>query len=467
MKTRLACFLKSSSRILALICCVQSAGSYALTQKDHAFNITDFGAKGDGSTLDTDAINDAIQACAASGGGEVLVPPGRYLSGTIHLRSHTTLFLAAGATLIGTTNLGLYQQPAIPSYMPEAKWGKWHRALIVGENIEDVTIAGQGVIDGNRVFDPTGEERMRGPHTIVFVNCRGFTFRDISILDAANYAIFFQASDDVEFRDVKITGVWDGIHFRGALNRWCHNVKIIHCQFYTGDDSIAGRYWDNTLVSGCIINSSCNGLRLIGPATHLIVNDCLFYGPGQRPHRTGGRTNMLSGIILQPGAWDKTEGLLDQVLLVNNTMNEVASPVTIWTKSGNPVGRITIEGLNATRVYRSPFSVESWADEPITNIVLRNAHIEYAGGGTAEQAKQRVKGPGVDARPLPAWGIYARNVQQFTVQEVHLNVAADDFRPVLAAEGVNRLSLEEFKFTQVPGVTEAFLLTNTSKVELP
>jgi hypothetical protein len=176
---------------------------------------------------------------------------------------------------------------------------------------------------------------------------------------------------------------------------------------------------------------------------------------------------MLSGIILQPGAWDKTEGLLDQVLLVNNTMNEVASPVTIWTKSGNPVGRITIEGLNATRVYRSPFSVESWADEPITNIVLRNAHIEYAGGGTAEQAKQRVKGPGVDARPLPAWGIYARNVQQFTVQEVHLNVAADDFRPVLAAEGVNRLSLEEFKFTQVPGVTEAFLLTNTSKVELP
>jgi len=308
---------------------------------------------------------------------------------------------------------------------------------------------------------------MRGPHTIVFVNCRGFTFRDISILDAANYAIFFQASDDVEVRDVKITGGWDGIHFRGAPNRWCHNVKIIHCQFYTGDDSIAGRYWDNTLVSGCIINSSCNGLRLIGPATHLIVNDCLFYGPGQRPHRTGGRTNMLSGIILQPGAWDKTEGLLDQVLLVNNTMNEVASPVTIWTKSGNPVGRITIEGLNATRVYRSPFSVESWADEAITNIVLRNAHIEYAGGGTAEQAKQRVKGPGVDARPLPAWGIYARNVQQFTVQEVHLNVAADDFRPVLAAEGVNRLSLEEFKFTQVPGVTEAFLLTNTSKVELP
>src|SRR5262249_13342381 len=291
-------------------------------------------------TLNTRAINDAFEACAAAGGGQVLVPPGRYLSGTIHLRSHSTFFLSAGAILVGTTNLDLYQQPAIPSYLPEAKWGKWHRALIVGENLEDVTIAGQGIIDGNRVFDPTGEEHMRGPHTIVFVNCHGFSFRDISIVDAANYAIFFQASDDVEARDLKITGGWDGIHFRGAPNRWCHNVKIIGCQFYTGDDSIAGRYWDNTLISGCIVNSSCNGIRLIGPAIHLIVNDCLFYGPGQRAHRTGGRTNMLSGIILQPGAWDKTEGLLDQVLLANNTMQEVASPVTIWTKPANPVGRI-------------------------------------------------------------------------------------------------------------------------------
>src|SRR5436189_3435474 len=280
---------------------VSAAENEADAPADHTFKITDFGGKGDGRTLNTGAINKAIEACAAAGGGQVVIPPGRFLSGTIRLRSHVTLFVAAGATLIGSTNLDLYQQPTIPSFMPEAKWGKWHRALIIGENLEDVAIAGQGIIDGNRVFDPTGEEHMRGPHTILFVNCRGFEIRDISILDAANYAIFFQASDDVEVRDVKITGGWDGIHFRGAPQKWCHRVKIIHCQFYTGDDSIAGRYWQDTLISGCILNSSCNGIRLIGPATHLIVDDCLFYGPGQRPHRTGGRTNMLSGIILQPG----------------------------------------------------------------------------------------------------------------------------------------------------------------------
>ena len=176
-----------------------------------------------------------------------------------------TLFLDAGATLVGTTNLTQYRQPTPPDFMPEAKWGKWHRALILGENVEDVTITGQGVIDGNKVFDPTGEERMRGPHTIVLVDCRRFTLRDITIVDSANYAVFFQISDDVDIRNVKIVGGWDGVHWRGAPDRWCRNVNIIGCQFYTGDDSIAGRYWDNTVIADCIVNSSCNGLRLIGP----------------------------------------------------------------------------------------------------------------------------------------------------------------------------------------------------------
>ena len=432
----------------------------------HDFNVRDYHAVGDGSSLDTAAINQAIQACAETGGGQVRFPAGRYLSGTIHLRNHVTLFLEAGAVLLGTTNLEQYAQPTIPSFMPEAKWGKWHRALIVGENVEDVTIAGQGVIDGNRVFDPTGEEHMRGPHTVVFVNCRRFLIRDISIRDAANYAIFFQVSDDVEVRNVRITGGWDGVHFRGAPGQWCHNVNIIDCQFYTGDDSIAGRYWDNVVISGCIVNSSCNGIRLIGPATHLQVSHCLFYGPGQQPHRTSNRTNMLSGIILQPGAWDKTEGILDEVFLANNAMREVASPVTIWTKPGNPVGRITVAGLDATGVYRSALSVESWSELPITNLVVRNSSIEFAGGGTAEQSKKVVSGPGVDARALPAWGVYARNVERLTFEDVRFSLAQKDMRPFVLVESVKELTLDNVKFAHVSGVAEPITTTNVANLIL-
>ena len=436
------------------------------TSSQRVFNVLDYGAVGDGRTLDTAALNKAIEACSEASGVQVLVPPGRYLSGTVHLKSHITLYLAAGATLLGTTNLNEYQAPQVPSFMPEARWGKWHRALIAAESAEDVTVAGEGVINGNKVFDPTGEEKMRGPHAIVFVGCRRFTFRDVSILDAANYGIFFQASDDVEVRNVKFTGGWDGVHFRGAPNRWCHNVNILNCQFYTGDDSIAGRYWDNVVIAGCVINSSCNGIRLIGPATNLVVSDCLFYGPGQQPHRSSARNNMLSGIILQPGAWDRTEGPLDGVLVANNTMRNVASPVTIWTKPGNPVGRITITGLTATEVYRSALSVESWSDLPITNVVLRNANIEYAGGGTAEQGKQQVKGPGVDARPLPAWAVYGRNVQQLTLQDVRLSVARPDLRPVFAVQQVGRLALDNVRFDHCEGAPDPVLSTNLGKLEL-
>ena len=430
------------------------------------FEVRDYGARGDGATLDTEAVNRAIGACAEAGGGQVLVPPGRYLCGTIHLRSHLTLYLAAGATLVGTTNLALYQPPEVPAFMPEARWGNWHRGLIVGENAEDVTIAGPGVIDGNKVFDPAGEERMRGPHTITFAGCRRFALRDISIVDSANYAVFFQASDDVDIRNVTITGGWDGVHFRGAPARWCHHVSITGCRFYTGDDSIAGRYWDDVVIAGCLVNSSCNGIRLIGPATRLVVDHCLFYGPGVRPHRTSARTNMLSGIILQPGAWDRTEGLLDEVLLANNTMRNVASPVTLWTKPGNPVNRVTVAGLTATGVYRSALSVESWSPAPITNVVLRGATIEYRGGGQASQAKERVRGPGVDCRPLPAWGVYARNVERLTLEDVRLSLTGEDFRPVVMAEGVQRLDLDGLRFTPVAGVTQPLVTNSVESVFL-
>lgn len=430
------------------------------------FSVLDYGAAGDGTTLDTAAINQAIAACAKAGGGQVFFPPGRYLSGTVHLTNSLTLFLAAGATLLGTTNLDLYEPPAVPPYMPEARFGKWHRALIVGSGLHDVVITGDGVIDGHKVFDPTGEEHMRGPHAIAFTDCRRFTIRDISIVDAANYAIYFQVSDDVEVRDVKITGGWDGVHFRGAPERWCRNVNIIGCQFYTGDDSIAGRYWDNVVISQCLVNSSCNGIRLIGPSTRLIVDHCLFYGPGRQPHRSSSRTNMLSGINLQPGAWDKCPGLLDDVLLSNNTMKNVASPLTLWARRGNPVGRVTVSGLEATGSYHSAVALESWSDAPITNIVLRNVSVEFNGGGKADDAKRQVRGPGVDVRPLPAWGLYARNIEHLTLEDVRFSLAQDDLRPVVMADGVQRLNLDNFRFTHLPEVTAPLVTTHVGKLSL-
>lgn len=430
------------------------------------FNVREYGAAGDGVTLDTAAIRRSVEACAQAGGGQVLVPPGRYMTGTVRLRSHTTLFLAAGATLIGTTNLALYERPAELPFTPAIQYGDWNRGLIVCDNAEDITICGPGTIDGNRVFDPTGEEHMRGPHTITFAACHDFAIRDVSILDAANYAIFFLSSDQVEVRNVRISGGWDGVHFRGAPGHPCRNVNILHSQFYTGDDAIAGSYWDNTVIFGCVINSSCNGIRLIGPAEHLQIANCLFYGPGKEPHRTSDRHNMLSGIILQPGAWGKTEGLLDDVVLANNTMHEVASPMTIWTQPGCQAGRITISGLDATGVYRSAFSAESWSETPITNVVVRNARIEYAGGIPAGEVGEVVNKPATDVRPLPVWGFYGRNISKLTIEDTRFSLAKEDQRPVVMVDNVTQLNLDTVHFTHVPAVSPTLVITNVDKVNL-
>ena len=445
-------------------CCMQART--AIAAAPGVFDVRDYGATGDGKTLDTAAINRAIAACSAASSGQVRFPPGKYLSGTVHLKSNVTLNLEAGSRLIGTSEVERYQQFTPPEGTFEARLGRWHNALVLGEGVENVTITGRGVIDGNKVFDPNGEEKMRGPHTIIIGKCKNVAIRDVTIVDSANYAIMIQWCDEVQVRDVRVTGGWDGVHFRGSKDRPCHNISVTGCQFYTGDDSIAGRYVENLLVEDCTVNSSCNGMRIIGPMTNLIVHDCLFYGPGVHPHRTSKRRNMLSGIILQPGGWDASEGPLADVLISDVTMKNVASPVTIWLKRpGNTIDGVTVSRLSATGVYRAAASVESWTETPVGRVVFRDVDIEFTGGAELKQAKMPVRTPGVDARPLPAWGVYARNVDVVQLEDVRLGCAKGDLRHAIVCDGVKRLTLDDVHFPRVTSAADPLVLENVGHID--
>ena len=451
-------------RLGAMMAAVLLAGPSA-TGAAGVFDVREHGASGDGTTTDTEAINRAVAACAEAGGGQVRFPPGRYLSGTVRLESGVTLFLDAGAALVGTPDLSAYDHYSPPEGTPEAGFRpEWHRALVLGVDVEDVAIEGPGEIDGNRVFDPEGEERMRGPHTILLGDSRGIRIRGVSIRDSANYAVMLEGCSEVRVADVTIDGGWDGVHFRGWPGRPCRRVSIVGCRFFTGDDAIAGRYWEDTLIADCVLNSSCNGIRLIGPATGLIVHDCLCYGPGRSPHRTSGRTNMLAGINLQPGAWDPTEGRLDDVLISDVTMRDVSTPLHLSLKPGNTAGDITVERLSATGVDRAAISAESWADSPIERVVLRDVAAEFDGGGTAEQADRPVESPGVDARPLPAWGLYARNVGTLVLDGVRLRLADADARPALIADRVGRLVLDDLRLPPRSDGAEPIVLEEVGEV---
>jgi hypothetical protein len=111
-------------------------------------------------------------------------------------------------------------------------------------------------------------------------------------------------------------------------------------------------------------------------------------------------------------------------------------------------------------------SLESWSDAPITNVILRDVSVEFNGGGAAEDSKLPVKGPGVDVRRLPAWGIYARNLEQLTLEDLRFSLVEGDLRPVAMADRVRLLNLDNVRFPRVPGVTESIVTTNVGKLNI-
>ena len=160
----------------------------------------DHGAKGDGVALDTKAIQSAIDTCARAGGGTVVLPAGNYLSGTIRFRSNITLQLENGAAILGTDNLSQYEKPAGER--------DWYLALLLAEDVHDVALVGHGTVNGRKVFNPDGEEGMRGPHAALFFKCKNVTIRDVNFIEAGNYHVILRSS---------VGATIDGITARGRL----------------------------------------------------------------------------------------------------------------------------------------------------------------------------------------------------------------------------------------------------------
>lgn len=403
-------------------------------------NDTIFAALADGKCLAHTTINTAIDECAKRGGGCIRIPSGRYLCGTIFLRSNVLLELSAGAQIVGTDDLNQYDS-FLPQNSAEGHLGeRWHRSLIIAEDVSNTGIVGQGTINGAKVFDAEGEEHMRGPHTIIAGNSNNLIFRDFSVIDSANYAFLAEYCDDLDFRNLTIKGGWDGIHIRGQKGRSCERIRIFGCDIRTGDDAIAGRYWDDCVISNCQINSSCNGVRVIGPAMRLAIHNCIFYGPGQFPHITQSRYNALAAILLQPGSWDPTEGELDQVVISNNTVIDHECALATYIKPGNHAGSIIIDGLKATGIYGPAMSFESWTETPIKSLLIRDVAIDYMAEAISDQLIESNDIPHVGLRDLPAWALYCFNVESVSLDNVRMTIDGDDARPAFAAKKVGRIT---------------------------
>ena len=425
-------------------------------------SILSYGAKGDGETLNTHAFNSAIEACAQQGGGVVEVPEGTFLSGTIHLKTGVTLQLQKGAVILGSKRLSDYESFVPKHDLSRYESGRgtanansaydtiWTKALVIANDIHDAGITGEGTIDGQHVFNPLGEEKMRGPHTIIAASCQRLTFSHFNVCHAANYAFLAYDISDSHFSNLTITEGWDGIHIRG-----CERVNIRNCVMHTGDDGIAGGYWHKMVIDGNEINSSCNGIRMIQPSVDLAITNNHIYGPGLCKHRTSGKTSSDAAISLEPGGWGAAPGRLDSIIISNLKTETVLTPVSVTLSEDNTAGTIIIENVVARDITRMAMSVKSWGSAHTDKVIVRNVDLQFRGIDDPSLPKWFKTAKTSEWPFFPSWAMYFRNVGSVSIENAKLSHIGADYRKAIIYNNVGKK--KEKNLTPAPARSKASL----------
>ncbi len=221
------------------------------------FNVRNFGATGDGATKDTAAFQKALDTCAVSGGGEVLVPAGKYLIGSIQIGNRTILRLEKDSVLKGSPDLDDYP---VMDIRWEGRWQQGHRALIYAGNVDHTGIVGPGLIQGNRAV--AFGKGIRGAPVLEPISCTDVRWEGFSVTHDGTWATHPTYCANVVIRNLNIRNTRDGIDVDS-----CKNVRIEGCDIDTGDDAIS-------LKSG----RGMNGARVGKPTEDVLITRCVLGG---------------------------------------------------------------------------------------------------------------------------------------------------------------------------------------------
>src|ERR1022692_4571721 len=410
--------------ILAAAGLSAGAGLNGAEGQHGSFDVTSFGAKGDGFADDTAAINEAIKAANDSGGGTVEVCAGTYLSGSIHLRSYVTLHLGPGATVVASSNAQAYDAPE------ENEWGDafgyqdaghshWHDSLVWGEDLTDVSITGPGRILGkglSRGHTSDNPPQKVGNKAIALKNCRNVVLRDFTIEHGGWFGILATGVDNLTIDGLRIDTNRDGMDID-----CCRNVKVSNCSVNSP--------WDD----GICLKSSF-GLGQFRATEDVTISNLVM------------RRIFGAPIFLRLGARmrgpAKTPPGIFKGLSISNVLAEDV---------GDGQG-ILILGLE---------------NHPVERVALDNIHIEFAGGGTVAEAGRDVPEMERDyPEPgsfgvTPSWGLYARHAKDLVVSRVELRTKTEDLRPSVVLEDVAGVEFEHVKAAPAP-TAKTFVLKNVA-----
>lgn len=455
------------------------------------YEVHTFGAKGDGKTVDTRAIDRAIGAAAAAGGGTVYLSAGTYLCYSIHLRSSVSLYLEAGATILaadvpreGATSGGY--DPAGPPQPWESfqdfGHNHWRNSLLWGEDLHDVSILGPGLIWGKGLSRGEANELPRaespgvGNKAIALKNCRNVTFRDFSMLACGHFAMLLTGVDNLTISAVKIDTNRDGIDID-----CCKNVHVSDCTINSPwDDAICpkssfalgyARATENVTISNCYVTGIYDyGTLLDGSFKRM------HYPLGARPpagrikcgtESNGGFKNIIiSNCVFESCRGLALEtvdgGLIEDITISNLTMRGVVhSPLflRLGTRMRGPQGvapgvlkRVILSNIvssNSTAEY--PSIISGVPGSLVEDVKIADMYLHQLGGGTKEWAaldppeKENSYPEATMFGTLPARGFFVRHARNLEFSNIEIATENPDDRPAFWMHDVQGVDLFRVK----------------------
>jgi len=436
-------------------------------------NVRDFSAVGDGTSLDHKPIQEAMDRCFAEGGGTVLLPRGTYLSGALHMRSDVCLHLAAGAILKATDDPALYED--VSDAPPETERHDV-RALLKADGVENVTIEGAGIIEGNgraplKYGERHGMFRLR---ILQFDNCREVFIRNIRIHYPDCWTLHFKHCENIQIRGVTILANYDRINTDGIDPDGCRNVIISDCNINVGDDcivlkSLDGRPCENVTVTNCVLRTRCAALKLgtesFGDIRNVTFSNCVVHGTGV-------------GI-----AFSCRDGGCYENILFNNIILEAnrefpffldITPRNANSKTGD-IRNVTFQNMSVTGAGR--FYAMGRPGHPVRNLTLRDITWNVTGPCEVEDVG---KPPGTQPHSEESakdWTAPLQRPYQFILshaEDVTLeNVKVYDQTPegdascgFLYARSTNGLNVRNIKALPSPNGVPSFEIEKCGDVEV-
>lgn len=475
-----------------MLCCLFIGTNTAMAIE---YNALQYGAVGDGKTLNTDCLQRAINELHAQGGGRLIFPAGRYLTGSLRLKSGVTLYLERDAVLLGSTSPYDY-----PHFKPESDLkvndDHFNQALIYADGAERIGIMGYGKIDGQgrelaltidslhhtgELVDPHYNTYRKRPNTrpklFYMRRCRQVEIKNIEACSSAAWGLSFELCSQLTLDSLRVENraYWnnDGIDISD-----CKDVRISNCSINSADDGICLKShnrdaWnDRVSISNCHIISSASAIKFgtesMGGFKNVTIDSIWI------------KDTFRSAIAIESVDGAEIENVQVSNIHALNTGNAIF--IRLGHRSGDKPGylrNVTVKNLYvevpfgrpdinydlrgpAVTFFHNPFpcSISGIPGHDIENVTLENIEIVCPGRASKgmaymplsrlEDVPENVKGyPEFTMfEELPSWGFYVRHVKGIQMKNIRLHLEADDFRPAFVFDRVSGLSLTDFVFPE-------------------